>query len=63
MKRLGFWSGNIYDENKRAEDLKECCLVLSDYEEVTPELIQRVHKDCPFCTGCPLAKEEEENYD
>ena len=57
MKRQGFFTGRIYDENYDVKNIKECCHMLSD-EQCTDEKNEERHNNdlknrCAGCNGCP----------
>ena len=56
MKRQGFFTGRIYDENYDTKNIKECCRMIPD-EECTDEKNKERHNDlknnCVGCHGCP----------
>ena len=57
MKRLGKFSGKIYDESYDIDLIEECCLLISDEQAENEEFIrsQRVKNllICAQCYGCP----------
>jgi hypothetical protein len=58
MKRLGIFTGRIYDEEDFwADCIKECCRVLKDEEaediSVITSVYTREHINCIGCNGCP----------
>ena len=63
MKRLGFFTGKIYDETIDTASIKECCLYLTKDNENNEEYIAERKADnkqrCMSCFGCPISKEGE----
>lgn len=64
MKRLGKFSGRIYNMGER--NIEECCTIITDEQAADNEFIERHHKmddlECKLCTGpykCPMSKEKE----
>lgn len=60
MKRLGFYTGRVYDESVDVKDIKECCLV---FESGNEEFVMRKseelkRKHCIGCFECGEAAEE-----
>lgn len=57
MKRLGMYTGHIYDATDNPE---ECCIQLHDEEETNVAMQNRIyeqrHKDCKGCFGCPESR-------
>lgn len=58
MKRLGMYSGGIYEESE-AKGMKECGLCITDEQANNKDYIQE-QKDknflkCSKCLGCPMA--------
>lgn len=58
MKRLGKFSGKIYNESE-TKDMRECGVMISDEQAQDEEFI-RIHRiedllDCLKCFGCPMA--------
>ena len=59
MKRLGFFTGRIYDESTPVKDIKECCYVLRTREELIfgIDAIKACLKEsCAGCYGCEEAR-------
>ena len=60
MKRLGLFTGKVYNDNCDLSIVKECCLLISDKQASDDAFIQREHakysKKCARCMGCPEAK-------
>ena len=58
MKRLGKFSGQIYEENE-IKDMPECGVVITDEQANDEEFISKHHVkdllDCVKCFGCPKA--------
>lgn len=59
MKRLGKYTGNIYDENFDTSKINECCLLIKDEDAENKEYIDNKRKElkqkCLLCMGCPAA--------
>ena len=59
MKRLGKFSGKIYNEEE-IKNMEECGLCISDSEANDEMFIQNRHikdlKDCLKCFSCPLSQ-------
>jgi hypothetical protein len=59
MKRLGKYSGRIYEENE-VHTMKECGVCITDEEAKDEEWVSKHHvndlMDCITCLGCPLAQ-------
>lgn len=54
MKRMGLYTGNIYDDSVDPETIKECCVNLNQNDLKDEELIVRMRKSCDDCIGgCP----------
>lgn len=57
VKRQGFFTGKIYDENYPLKDIRECCKLISD-KECTEELNKTRAKILKSkCIGCPSDKD------
>lgn len=60
MKRLGKFTGQIYDENYDFSNCPECCVCISDKKALDDKFIQEKHMnhliDCLKCFGCPASK-------
>jgi len=60
MKRLGKFTGTIYDENYDFSNCPECCTMITDEQEKDENFIKEKHtKDlltCIGCNGCPAAQ-------
>lgn len=58
MKRLGKFSGKIYEKSE-VKDMLECGTVISDEQANDEEFIKKHHVkdllDCAKCFGCPKA--------
>ena len=58
MKRLGKFSGQIYEESE-VKDMTECGVCITDEQSNDEEFIQKHHLkdllDCVTCFGCPKA--------
>lgn len=61
MKRLGMYSGRIYNEDQ-VKDMEECGVMISDEQANDKEWIANQHSEhigeCSNCFGCPLANRE-----
>ena len=61
MKRLGKYSGRIYDEEYDTTKIKECCQIITDEQAEDKDWINERHlnhlKTCITCNGCPAAIE------
>lgn len=59
MKRLGKFTGTIYDEDYDFSQYPECCHCITDEEAKDEEFIIDAHmndlKDCVMCFGCPAS--------
>ncbi len=59
MKRLGKYSGRIYEENEICI-MEECGVCITDEQAKDEEWISKHHVDdlmeCITCVGCPLAQ-------
>ena len=59
MKRLGFFSGNVYDYAER--DTEECCMLISEDQANDENYIKKKHYvlklECNGCGGCPMSRE------
>lgn len=60
MKRLGKFSGKIYDEQYETRDIKECCQIITDEQAGDEKWVEERHlehlKTCVTCFQCPLSK-------
>lgn len=53
MKRLGKFTGQVYDENYDFSKCPECCVCISDEQAEDEQFIQNQHmKDLIDCLGC-----------
>ena len=61
MKRLGMYSGRIYEENE-VENMKECGVMLSDEQIDDEDHLEFMRRDyragCLICRGCPESQKE-----
>ena len=60
MKRQGFYSGKIYDEDYPKDRITECCKVISDDEDIPEKNSVRavlLRSRCNGCNGCPKSQE------
>lgn len=59
MKRLGKFTGKVYDENYDFSQCPECCTQISDELAQDEEAIGKHHVNdllsCIGCFGCPAA--------
>ena len=62
MKRLGMYSGKIYESDYDVNQIEECCLCISDEEANNKEWIANKHSEhvgeCSNCFSCPLSNKE-----
>ena len=62
MKRLGMYSGKIYEMDYDTKRIEECCLAISDEQANNKAWIASQHKEhigeCSNCFGCPLSNKE-----
>lgn len=64
MKRMGFYTGKIYDDSTDPKDIKECCQCINYKEPILEdeELIIRkcrmLHERCIGCNGCEESRKE-----
>ena len=60
MKRLGKYTGKIYEDDYNFELCPECCVCISDDDAKNENYISERHnKDllgCISCMGCPAAR-------
>lgn len=60
MKRLGKYTGKIYDDDYNFEMCPECCVCISDEDADNEDFVSERHsKDligCVSCMGSPAAK-------
>jgi hypothetical protein len=58
MKRLGLFSGKIYEEDE-VKGMNECGLCITDEQEHNTEFIEKTKVEnlvkCGGCFGCPMA--------
>ncbi|WP_099467789.1 hypothetical protein [Konateibacter massiliensis] len=65
MKRMGFYTGKIYDDSVNPADIKECCQYINYKEPILDdeELIIRkrklLHERCIECNSCEESKKGE----
>lgn len=51
MKRVGIYSGKIYEET---ENPQECCIVTDNPDNIVCSSIYKErHSNCENCKGCP----------
>lgn len=59
MKRLGKFTGKVYDENYNFSNCPECCVCISEEQSKDEKYIADHHAkdlfDCLKCMGCPVA--------
>lgn len=59
MKRLGFYTGKIYDDTVDPSTIEECALALNYKEPITddgPYVVNKraeLKRRCEGCYGCP----------
>lgn len=62
MKRLGMYSGRIYDSDYDKSQIEECCICIPDFMADDKEWIANQHSkhigQCSNCFGCPLSNKE-----
>lgn len=67
MKRLGKFTGRIYDDNYDFSNCPECCLMVPDriseneeeFQKYISEVMTKNRIDCAACfLGCPAACED-----
>ena len=62
MKRLGKFSGNIYDRDE-VSTMKECGIMITDEQAKDEEFIKQLHlkeiADCLRCPGCPMTNKND----
>lgn len=65
MKRLGHYTGKIYEDRFDIDNVKECCLVLSGFEtkEEIDKLRLKFKLYCLECGGCPEAQNNWKIYE
>ena len=60
MKRLGKYTGRVYNEDYDFSNCQECCVCITDEQATDTEFIDSHHlKDimqCALCHGCPAAQ-------
>lgn len=62
MKRIGFYTGKLYDDSIDVSTIKECCQVLnfkepiSEYEELVIRKREELKKRCIGCNACEEAQ-------
>ena len=60
MKRLGKFTGKVYEEVYDFSKCHECCRQISDEQATDDDLVRNLHfedlKDCIRCFGCPAAQ-------
>lgn len=59
MKRLGLFSGRIYEEDE-VKDMKECGMCITNEQAEDSNYIERIKDEnlvkCGGCFGCPMAE-------
>lgn len=62
--RIGFFTGNIYDDTIETSTIKECCRIIND-KNPTDEFINLTRKElrqrCVGCNGCEESKNNKKN--
>lgn len=60
MKRLGYFTGKIYDESIDTATIQECCLSLTEEQAKDEDFIQKKNFEnkmkCITCFGCPISQ-------
>lgn len=60
MKRLGKFTGTIYEEDYDFSNCPECCVQITDEQVKDEESVKQRHikdlMDCITCMGCPAAQ-------
>lgn len=60
MKRLGIFTGRVYDEHYDLNKIKECCREISDETANNPNLVKFIYltekQNCEGCFGCPASR-------
>lgn len=60
MKKLGKFTGKVYDDDYDFSKCPECCVCISDEEANDEDCIVQRHAndllDCLSCRGCPAAQ-------
>lgn len=59
MKRLGKYSGRVYEENEM-HTIEECGVCITDDQSIDEDWISKHHTndlmDCITCYGCPMSQ-------
>ena len=61
MKRIGFITLNIYDEQYDLSKIRECCILVTDEQIQSGEAMKLAlsnQRNCTLCMGCPTAEWE-----
>lgn len=60
MKRLGLFTGKIYEDGYDAALIEECCLCLSDKQAEDAAFVEQMRtkssEKCARCMGCPASQ-------
>lgn len=59
MNRIGVFTGKIYPEETKIEDISECAILDSSSKSL--EFYKELKKRCKHCRICPEAKKFREN--
>ena len=63
MRRLGVFSGKVYEENVDVSSITECCYLFESDVEHQQVQNMRSALRCLSCNGCPMAQNKENFYD
>ena len=61
MKRLGVFSGKIYDEDYDTNKIEECCFLITSEQAQDKDFCKVKIKRknvCLNCMGCPVSQKE-----
>lgn len=60
MRRLGKFTGKVYDENYDFSNCPECCVLITEAQANDEQFVSEHHltdlMDCISCRGCPAAQ-------
>lgn len=60
MKRLGLFTGRIYEEGCDVNNIEECCVLVSDEQIVDKIFVEKKRQEhCCGCHGCPSSRRGE----
>ena len=66
MKRLGKYTGRVYNEDYDFSNCQECCTCITDEQATDREFIESHHlkdiMECTLCHGCPTAQNDMKIY-